>query len=66
MGLLDQLFGNDPDDTQSSRDWDQSVFDTDRFRNRNSGNWVDWEDVATDDVDTDGFEHPNFDEDAAW
>jgi hypothetical protein len=42
------------------------VFDDDRFRNRDSGNWVDWEDVSTGDNDTDGFEHPNFDEDGDW
>jgi hypothetical protein len=27
---------------------------------------VDWEDVSTGDCDTDGFEHPNFDEDGEW
>ena len=66
MGLLDFLFGDDDGQKESKRDWDRSVFDTDRFRNQGSGNWVDWEDVSTDDCHTDGFEHPNFDEDGEW
>ena len=45
MGLFDILFGDDNNKTDEGRDWDRSVFDTDRFRSRGSGNWVDWEDV---------------------
>ncbi len=66
MGLFDFLLGNDKHDADHGEEWDRSVFDTDRFRNRGSGNWVDWEDVSTGDCDTDGFEHPNFDEDGEW
>lgn len=66
MGLFYALFGDDSHNEDSSQDWDHSVFDTDRFRNRGSGNWVDWEDVATSDCDTDGFEHPNFDDNVEW
>ena len=66
MGLFDFLLGNDKRDADHGEEWDRSVFDTDRFRNRGSGNWVDWEDVSTGDCDTDGFEHPNFDEDGEW
>lgn len=47
-------------------DWDRSVFDTDRFRKRGSGNRVDWEDVSTGDCDTDGFGHSNYDENGEW
>ena len=46
MGLLDFLFG-DNNSSNSGHDFDRSVFDTDRFRNNGSGNWVDWEDVST-------------------
>lgn len=66
MGLLDILFGDSNQGESKKRDWDQSVFDTDRFQNRNSGNWVDWEDVSTGDSRTDGFEHPYFDEEGEW
>ncbi|MBQ2033437.1 MAG: hypothetical protein II217_03550 [Alistipes sp.] len=66
MGLFDILFGGDNNKTGEGRDWDRSVFDTDRFRSRGSGNWVDWEDVSFKDVDTDGFEHPNFDDNGEW
>ena len=68
MGLLDFLLrgDNSSSDSGSGRDWDRSVFDTDRFRNNGSGNWVDWEDVSTGKYDGDGFEHPNFDEDGEW
>ena len=66
MGLLDFLSGDDENRTEVTRDWDRSVFDTDRFRNQGSGNWVDWEDVSTGDCKSDGFEHPNFDEDGEW
>ena len=66
MGLLDFLFGDDDGQKESKRDWDRSVFDTDRFRNQGSGNWVDWEDVSTGDCKSDGFEHPFFDEDGEW
>ena len=65
MSIFEFLFGDD-NEKNSPRDWDHSVFDDDRFRNRDSGNWVDWEDVSTGDNDTDGFEHPNFDEDGDW
>ena len=46
MGLLDFLLGDDSS-SNNGRDHDRSVFDTDRFRNNGSGNWVDWEDVST-------------------
>ena len=42
MGLLDFLFGGDDSSSDGGRDWDRSVFDSDRFRNNGSGNWVDW------------------------
>ena len=51
---------------KSVRDLDHSIFDSDRFRNNGSGNWVDWEDVSTGRYDGDGFEHPNHDEDGEW
>ena len=38
MGLLDILFGSN-NESENSRDWDRSVFDTDRLRKRGSGNW---------------------------
>ncbi|MDD5951895.1 MAG: hypothetical protein PUC53_08550 [Bacteroidales bacterium] len=66
MGFFDSLFENPSKKSNKSQDWDRSVFDTDRFRNRKSGNWVDWDDVSTGDVETDGFEHPNFDDDGEW
>ena len=47
MGLLDFLLGNDDRQQDGGSDWDRSVFDSDRFRKRGSGNWVDWEDVST-------------------
>ena len=65
MGLLDFLLGDDSS-SNNGRDHDRSVFDTDRFRNNGSGNWVDWEDVSTGRYEGDGFEHPNFDEDGEW
>ena len=65
MGLLDFLIGGDDSSSDGGRDWDRSVFDSDRFRNNGSGNWVDWEDVSTGDYDGDGFEHPNHDEDGS-
>ena len=66
MGLLEFLFGGDGSSSNSGRDWDRSVFDSDRFRNNGSGNWVDWEDVSTGRYDGDGFEHPNHDDDGEW
>lgn len=66
MGFFDPLFEDPNKKSKKSQDWDRSVFDTDRFRNRKSGNWVDWDDVSTGDVETDGFEHPNFDDDGEW
>ena len=66
MGLFDLLFGDEEHQTDEGRDWDRSVFDTERFSRRGSGNWVDWEDVSTSDCHTDGFEHPSFDEDGEW
>ena len=66
MGLLDFLFGGDDSSSNGGHDWDRSVFDSDRFRNNGSENWVDWEDVSTGRYDGDGFEHPNHDEDGEW
>lgn len=66
MGLFDILLGNDNRKSNKGNDWDRSVFDTDRFRSRGSGNWVDWEDVSTGNTTTDGFEHPYHDEDGEW
>lgn len=66
MGFLDELLGIGDDKPSKKRDWDVSVFDRDRFSNRKSGNWVDWEDVSLKDVDTEGFEHPNFDDNGEW
>ena len=66
MGLFDFLLGDDSGESNQGRDYDRSVFDTDRFRSRGSGNWVDWEDVSTGDVETDGFEHPSHDEYGDW
>ncbi len=66
MGILDIIFGDNNDSSNNKRDYDRSVFDTDRFRNRNSGNWVDWEDVSTGNTQTDGFEHPNYDDNGEW
>ena len=40
MGLLDFLLGED-NSSNNGHDYDRSVFDTDRFRNNGSGNWVD-------------------------
>ena len=51
MGLLDFLLGGDDSYSDSGRDWDRSEFDSDRFRNNGSGNWVDWEDVDAESVD---------------
>lgn len=65
IGLLDFLYG-DGSSSNSRRDWDRSVFDSDRFRNNGSGNWVDWEVVSTNRYDGDGFEHPNNDEAGEW
>ena len=66
MGLFDILFGDNNNDAEDNRDWDRSVFDTDRFRKKGSGNWVDWEDVSMGDNKSDGFELPYFDEDGEW
>lgn len=67
MGLFSFLSGdNSNDNSKKRRDWDISVFDTDRFRNQGSGNWTDWEDVNTGRYEGDGFEHPNYDEDGEW
>ena len=66
MGLFDILFGDNNNEPENNNDWDRSVFDTDRFREKGSSNWVDWEDVSTGDCDTDGFEHPNYDENGEW
>ena len=46
MGLLDFLLGGDDSSSNGGRDWDRSVFDSDRFRNNGNGNWVDWEESA--------------------
>lgn len=66
MGLFDFLFGDNNNEPENTKDWDRSVFDTDRFRKRGSGNWVDWEDVSMGDNKSDGFEDPYFDEDGEW
>lgn len=66
MGLFDFLFEDSSDKSKKTRDWDRSVFDNDRFRNRNSGNWVDCEDVSMETVKTDGFEHPSYDDNGEW
>ena len=66
MGLFDFLHEDNKQESAEGREWDRSVFDTDRFRNNGSGNWVDWEDVSTGENKTDGFEHPNFDENGEW
>ena len=63
MGLFDDLFS---ESSGCNSDLDVSVFDDGRFRRRGSSNWVDWEDVSTSDVNTDGFEHPSFDENGEW
>ena len=34
MGLFDILFGDNNNDAEDNRDWDRSVFDTDRFRKK--------------------------------
>lgn len=65
-GLFDFLSDEDTLNSDHGQDWDRCVFDTDRFRRRGSGNWVDCEDVSTGDCNVDGFEHPNFDEDGDW
>lgn len=64
MGFLDELLGIKPE--PKKKGWDFSVFDNDRFKNDNSSNWVDWEDVSTGDVDTDGYEHPYYDDKGEW
>lgn len=66
MGLLDFLLGNDDRQQDGGSDWDRSVFESDRFRKRGSGNWVDWEDVSTGESKSDGFEHPQFDDNGEW
>ena len=65
MGPLDFLLGNDSS-SNNGRDYDCSVFGTDRFHNNGSGNWVDWENVSTYSYKGDGLEHPSFDEDGEW
>lgn len=47
MGLLDLLFGGGDPPAEGGSSFDRSVFDSGRFRNNGSGNWVDWEDVST-------------------
>lgn len=64
--MFDFLFGDNNNEPENTKDWDRSVFDTDRFRKRGSGNWVDWEDVSMGNNKTDGFEDPYFDEDGEW
>ena len=66
MGLFDFLFDDDSQQSDKGNDYDRSVFDTDRFRKRGSGIWVDWEDVSTGDTHTDGFEHPQHDDNGEW
>ncbi len=66
MSLFDLLFGTDNNHSGKKNDWDRSVFDNDRFSNRGSGNWVDWEDVSTGSSRTDGYEHPNHDDNGEW
>lgn len=66
MGLFNFLLVGDNSSSNSGREYDRSVFDTDRFRNNGSGNWVDWEDVRSGCYEGDGFEHPNHDEDGEW
>ena len=66
MGLLDFLLGGNDSSSNGGRDWDRSVFDSDRFCNNGSGNWVDWKDVSTGGYDGNGFKHPNHDEDGEW
>jgi hypothetical protein len=34
MGLFDILFGDNNNDAEDNRDWDRSVFDTDRFQKK--------------------------------
>ena len=65
MGLLDFLFGG-ASSSSEGRDYDHNVFETDRFRSKGSGNWVDWEDVSTGGYKGDGFEHPDHDKDGEW
>lgn len=38
MGLLDFLLGGDDSSSNGGREWDRSVFDSDRFCNNSSGN----------------------------
>jgi hypothetical protein len=66
MGLFYILFGDNKHKSNEGRDFDRSVFDTDRFRSRGSSNWVDWEDVSMSNTKSDGFEHPFFDEEGEW
>ena len=67
MGILDILLGGDNNSKSEKKSpWDRSVFDSDRFRSNKSGNWVDWEDVSTDGNNSDGYEHPNHDEEGEW
>ena len=66
MGPFDFLLGGDNSSSNSGREYDRSVFDTVRFRNNGSGNWVDWEDGRSGCYEGDGFEHPNHDEDGEW
>ena len=58
--------GNDDRQQDGGSDSDRSVFDSDRFRRRGSGNWVDWEDVSTGESKSDGFEHPQYDDNGEW
>ena len=66
MGLFDFLFEDSSEKSEKTRVCVRSVFENDRFRIRNSGNWVVWEDVSTGDVDTDGYEHPYYDDKVEW
>lgn len=62
----DFLFEDEQHASKKRLDWDQSVFDSDRFKNKGIGNWVDWEDVTTSSYEGDGFEHPNYDQNGEW
>lgn len=66
MGLFDFLSKEKKGTSKKGRDWDQSVFDTDRFKNKGSSNWVDQEDVCTGSYNGDGFDHPKDDPKGEW
>ena len=51
MGLFDILFGDNNNDAEDNRDWDRSVFDTDRFQKkvveiRQTGKMSLWETIS--------------------